>query len=255
MDLLIKALDNFPEIWAGDSISDIIFRVSQENDWIWQNGDAVVIAQKIISKSENRYKNLTDIKPGKLALQYSETVDKDPRLIELILSESKKVLRTRNGLMIVQHKLGFVCANAGIDHSNVIMKDGSNENWVLLLPEEPDKSARLIQEELKKLTNVRLGILIIDSHGRAWRKGVVGTTIGISQVPGVVDKRGDSDRYGYKLRITEIGAADELAAAASLMMGQADEGRPVVLAKGFPYHLRNSETQELIRSESDDLFR
>jgi len=255
MELIAFAFDDFPEVEISSNLYETILDYSKINNWIWQDGDILVLAQKIVSKSENRLVNLQDIIPGDLAKKYAESTGKDPRLVELILRESKKVIRTRNGLIIVQHNLGFICANAGIDHSNVTGRGGNPDDLVLLLPENPDESAFKIRSSIEKETGKKIGVLIIDSHGRPWRKGVVGITIGISGIPAVIDKRGFKDRFGYKLRVTEIGSADELAATASILMGQADEGRPLVVIRGFPYPLRESELAELIRDESDDLFR
>ena len=168
--------------------------------------------------------------------------------------ESKSVLRVRRGAIIVEHNLGFICANAGIDHSNVQKASGQDES-VLLLPENPDKSAHEIQKELEERCKRSLGVMIIDSHGRAWRNGTVGVAIGISGVPGLSDLRGKKDMFGRVLQITQVGTADELAAAASLVMGQADEGTPVVHVRGFPFPLRESTLNELIRPASQDLFR
>jgi coenzyme F420-0:L-glutamate ligase/coenzyme F420-1:gamma-L-glutamate ligase len=155
----------------------------------------------------------------------------------------------------VEHRLGFICASAGIDHSNVRGEDGNPEDWVLLLPENPDRSALEIRFKIKVATGNRIGVMIIDSHGRAWRLGTIGTAIGISGLPGVVDKRGWQDLFGYRLKITIVAAADELAAAASLVMGEAAEGIPAVHVRGFPYPLRESSLNELIRSKENDLFR
>jgi coenzyme F420-0:L-glutamate ligase/coenzyme F420-1:gamma-L-glutamate ligase len=185
----------------------------------------------------------------------AEKIDKDPRLVELILQESKAVLRTRPGTIIVEHRLGFICANAGIDHSNVAGEAKPNEEWVLLLPENPDASAQKLRQKLEELSGAQLGVIIIDSHGRAWRQGVVGVAIGLAGLPGLVDMRGKSDLFGYNLRITTIGAGDELAAAASLVMGQANEGTPIVHIRGFPYSLREGTLNELIRPKDQDLFR
>ena len=184
--------------------------------------------------------------------------------MELILAESNEILRTRPGLIVVEHKQGFICANAGIDRSNVEPKTSEafedfgsllGDEWVLLLPKDSDKSATELRQKLEKATGAKLGILIIDSHGRAWRNGTVGMTIGISGVPGLVDLRGDEDLFGRELKITQVGVADELAAGASLMMGQKDEGTPVIHARGFPYPLREGSLKELIRPKEMDLFR
>ena len=155
----------------------------------------------------------------------------------------------------MEHKLGFICASAGIDHSNVNGDNGNPEDWVLLLPENPDLSAYKIRQELEFRSGKHLGVMIIDSHGRAWRLGVVGTCIGLSGIPALIDQRGKEDLFGYKLKITIIGAADELAAAASLVLGEAAEGTPVAHVRGFPYPLRESSLSELLRQKEQDLFR
>lgn len=255
MNLLVTAFEKFPEVEISSFLPKTILLSAKENKWVWNNGDILVIAQKVVSKSENRLVNLGTIKPGEKAIKYGQSTGKDPRLIELILQESQKIIRTRAGLIIVQHKLGFICANAGIDHSNVRGPDGNAEDWVLLLPQDPDQSSKQIRDYIQNETGKNVGVMIIDSHGRPWRKGVVGITIGLSGVPAVIDRRGYKDRFGYQLRVTEIGAADELAAAASILMGQADEGRPVVVIRGYPYALQENFTTELLRKETDDLFR
>ena len=255
MPLILTPLQGIPLVKAGDDLPVIITAALKNTVLTLQDGDILVIAQKIISKAEGRLVNLTTVTPGARALGYAEVTGKDPRLLELILSESRKVVRTREGLIIVEHKLGFISANAGIDHSNVSGDWGNAEDWVLLLPEDPDRSAASIRSALEKAFDCRLGVLIIDSHGRAWRNGTVGVTIGLSGLPGLVDLRGEPDLFDYHLRVTRVGAADELAAAASLMMGQAAEATPVVLVRGFPYTLREGGLQELIRPEELDLFR
>jgi coenzyme F420-0:L-glutamate ligase/coenzyme F420-1:gamma-L-glutamate ligase len=175
--------------------------------------------------------------------------------VELILQESRAVLRTRPGAIIVEHRLGFICANAGIDHSNVRGQGDEDEEWVLLLPQNPDRSADILRLGLQEETGTRLGVMIIDSHGRAWRQGTVGVAIGLSGMPGLVDLRGTLDLFDYTLHITTVGAADELAAAASLVMGQAAEGTPAVHVRGFPYPLRDGSLGELLRPKEQDLFR
>jgi len=199
--------------------------------------------------------NLATVTPSLPALELSQKTEKDARVVELILQESNEVLRTRMGAIIVEHKLGFVCANAGIDHSNVAGAGDAAEEWVLLLPAEPDVSARKMRDEIKSKTGKQVGILIIDSHGRAWRNGTVGVAIGLAGLPGLEDLRGKPDLFGYTLQVTQVGVADELAAAASLMMGQAAEGTPVVHVRGFPYPMREGVLPELIRPKDQDLFR
>ena len=253
--LTLTPLMGIPLIQPGDDLAKIIVASLSKSHIALHDVDILVLAQKIVSKAEGRLVNLATVKPSLRALAYADETEKDPRLIELILRESKDVLRTRPGLIIVEHKLGFICANAGIDHSNVQGEGGEPEDWVLLLPENPDASATEIREKIENTTNTHIGIMIIDSHGRAWRMGVVGVCIGLSGIPGLVDKRGEIDLFGYRLRVTEIGAADELAAAASLVMGQVAEGTPVIHVRGFPYALREAKLGELIRPKEKDLFR
>ena len=255
MSLCFIPLQEIPLVKPGDDLGDMITGSVEQDGLLLQDGDILVIAQKIVSKSEDRLVNLSTVLPSKEAQDYAKLTGKDPRLIELILSESQEVLRIRQNLMIVQHKLGFVSANAGIDHSNVRGPWGDPDDWVLLLPKDPDASAVALREKLEARYQCKLGVLIIDSHGRAWRLGTVGVAIGFSGMPGLVDLRGEADLFDYRLRVTRVAAADELAAGASLVMGQAKEGTPVVLARGFPYALREGELQELIRPKELDLFR
>jgi coenzyme F420-0:L-glutamate ligase/coenzyme F420-1:gamma-L-glutamate ligase len=192
------------------------------------------------------------VTPSPRAVELASATAKDPRVVELILAESTEVLRQRPGAIIVAHRLGYVLANAGIDMSNV-GPDGAER--ALLLPADPDRSCRELRTRLRERTGIDAAVLIIDSFGRAWRNGTVGTAIGVSGFPALADLRGQPDLFGRPLQITEVGLADELAAAASLMMGQAGEGAPVVLARGVPYERRESGIQELIRPKAQDLFR
>ncbi|MCB2202477.1 coenzyme F420-0:L-glutamate ligase [bacterium] len=255
MPLTLTPLPSFPLVEPGDELSNHIKKALLDAGFTLQDGDILVLAQKIVSKAEGRLVNLTTVSPGEEALHYAGITGKDPRLLELILSESREVLRTRENLIIVEHNLGFVSANAGIDHSNVSGPWGEADDWVLLLPKDPDRSAAKIKDALEDSFGCRIGVQIIDSHGRAWRLGTVGTTIGLAGMPGLVDLRGTADLFDYHLRATLIGAADELAGAASLMMGQAAEGTPVVHVRGFPYPLREGSLQELIRPKELDMFR
>ena len=258
--LTLTPLPGIPLIRPGDDLAGIILDSLALAGLRLADGDILVLTQKIVSKAEGRIRNLAEVCPSPRALELAESTQKDPRLLELILRESTEVLRTRPGAIIVEHRLGFVCANAGIDHSNVDpgtwdMEHGTPEDWVLLLPEDPDRSAAEIRARLEAASGTRIGVLIIDSHGRAWRNGTVGTSIGLSGMPGLVDLRGVPDLFDFELRITTVGAADELAAAASLVMGQAAEGTPAVHARGFPYPLREGKLNELIRAREQDLFR
>ena len=238
-------------IQTGDDLVDILLQSLQKAQIELQSGDVLVLAQKIVSKAEGRWVNLETVTPSPEAEALGAETEKDSRLVEMLLQESRKIVRKRPGLIITEHNLGFISANAGIDHSNVM----GSENWILLLPKDPSASAARIREGLAQATGAKVGVLVIDSHGRAWRNGTVGITIGLSGVPGVVDRRGELDLFGYEMRATIVGAADELAAGASLLMGQVDEATPVVLVRGFPYPLRDAAMDEILRDEELDLFR
>ena len=255
MSLNLTSLNNIPLIRRDDNLADIVLKSLQDTGLELQDNDILVLAQKIVSKAEGRKVNLATVSASSQAIELAQKTEKDPRVVELMLQESNEVLRTRIGTIIVEHKLGFVCANAGIDHSNVAGDGDSAEEFVLLLPEDPDRSCAMLRNEIESKTGKHIGVVIIDSHGRAWRNGTVGVAIGMSGVPGIIDKRGDKDLFGYTLKITIIGAADELAAAASLVMGQASEGRPVVHVRGFPYPLQEGSIKELIRPKEQDMFR
>ena len=275
--LTLTHLPEIPLIHAGDNLAEIILQSCQLANLALKDDDILVLAQKIVSKAEGRLVNLADVEPRPRAFQLAEETEKDPHVVELILQESNEIVRKRPGLIVVEHKQGFICANAGIDRSNIRppsalrasspsgrinsfplrgkARMGAGDEHVLLLPKDSDKSAKELREKLEKATGIKLGILIIDSHGRAWRNGTVGIAIGISGIPALIDMRGDEDLFGRELKITQIGVADELAGAASLMMGQSNEGKPIVHARGFPYPLRESKLDELIRPKKEDLFR
>ncbi|MEP0807162.1 MAG: coenzyme F420-0:L-glutamate ligase [Chloroflexota bacterium] len=269
MTLTLTPLIRIPLIRHGDNLADIIVRSLSETGIELQDGDILVLAQKIVSKAEGRMVNLTTVTPSLRALELAEQTQKDPRFLELVLQESNEVLRTRPGTIIVEHRLGFVCANAGIDHSNVAPAPTPDsppptlgerlgvrgEEWVLLLPLDPDASSRALREKIETATGKKIGVMIIDSHGRAWRNGTVGVAIGVAGLPALQDLRGTPDLFGFTLRITQVGVADELAAAASLVMGQAAEGTPVVHVRGFPYPLREGSLKELLRPKEQDMFR
>ena len=255
MPLTLTPLQGIPLVQPGDDIVSAIAEAISFSNLSLQDSDILVVTQKIVSKSEGRFKNLAEVIPSPAAIEIAKTVEKDARFVELVLQESKSVLRMRPGTLIVEHKLGFVCANAGIDHSNVQNLGGEPEDWVLLLPENPDASAKHIRNQLNRLFGKTIAVLIIDSHGRAWRNGTVGVAIGFAGMPGLVDFRGKPDLFGYQLRVTLVAVADELAAAASLLMGQTVEFTPVIHVRGFPYPLREGELRELIRPKELDLFR
>jgi coenzyme F420-0:L-glutamate ligase/coenzyme F420-1:gamma-L-glutamate ligase len=242
-------------IASGDDLATILEESLSRAGLRLQDGDVLVLAQKIVSKAEGCLVNLATIEPSPQALELAQQSAKDPRLVEVILRESNAILRVRPGTIIVEHRLGFICASAGVDHSNVAGTQGDPGNWVLLLPRDPDASARSIRDRLSAASGAAIGVLIIDSHGRAWRLGTVGIAIGLAGLPGLVDLRGKPDLFNFHLQITQVGVADELAAAASLMMGQAAEGTPAVHVRGFPYPLRDAQLSELLRPKEEDMFR
>lgn len=253
--LILTALTGIGLVRPGDDLSQLIELALGRADIHLESGDVLVVTQKVVSKAEGCLINLEQIEPSARAFQLAGETEKDARLVEVILHESRRILRKRPGLIIVEHRLGFICANAGIDHSNVAAEESGAGEWVLTLPKDPDTSARMICSRLKEIANADIGVLIIDSHGRAWRRGSVGVCIGVAGFPALLDLRGQPDLFGRPLQVTQVGLADEVAAAASLIMGQADESQPVVHIRGIPYSLREGSIQELLRPEEEDLFR
>jgi coenzyme F420-0:L-glutamate ligase/coenzyme F420-1:gamma-L-glutamate ligase len=251
--LEMYALPDFPLVEPGDDLVKQIAQSLHDAEMVLQNGDVLVIAQKIISKSENRYVWLKQIKPGLEARELAQKTDKDPCLVQLILDESVDVIKHRTGAIIVEHKLGYVHANAGIDQSNIV-SDKKNPR-VLLLPQSPDRSAAKLRKDLQAETGAEVAIIINDSAGRAWRNGTLGFSIGTAGFQPVVDMVGKKDLFGRSLEITCVAVADELAAGASFMMGQADESVPVVLVRGANLRTMEAGSTALIRSRKEDLFR
>ena len=248
--LELLALSGVPLVRPGDDLAPIVLQALRLSGRSLEPGDVLVVAQKIVSKSEDRYVELAAVEPSPKAMELAEATGKDPALLEVILRESRDVVRVRNDVLIVEHRLGFVLANAGVDASNV-----GEQGRVLLLPADPDASCRALREKLRGATGTDVGVVINDSWGRAWRLGTMGTALGVSGLPALVDLRGVPDLFGRALRSTEVAVADELAAAASLIMGQAGEGHPLVLARGFPYPGREGRGADLLRPRSLDLFR
>ena len=251
--LLLTALPEFPLVEPGDDLAALIVAALDRAQQTLCAGDVLVLAQKIISKAENRYAYLNDVTPSSDANELAEHVDKDPRLVELILRESVEVLRMRKGALIVEHRNGYVHANAGIDQSNI--QSQPNNPRVLLLPENPDASAAQLRERLRELTGANIAIIINDSAGRAWRNGVIGFALGSAGMVPLENRIGTRDLFGRALEITEVAVADELAAAASLLMGQAAEGAPVVLVRGADVQVAETGSSTLIRARAQDLFR
>jgi len=249
--LSLIPLAGVPLIERGADLASVVLAALDASGQSLVDGDIVVLAQKIVSKAEGRLIELASVTASTQANDIALQVDKDPRLVELILSEAKEVMRVRKGVLIVRHRLGLVLANAGIDQSNI---DQGGEPRALLLPEDPDASARALRIALAERTGRDIAVLIIDSLGRAWRTGTTGTAIGLAGMPGLVDLRGREDLHGRRLETSELGLADEVAAAASLVMGQADEGRPIVIVRGVGYDRRDGSAAELIRPRNMDLF-
>lgn len=246
--LEVIGLPDIPEIRPGDDLAgEILIAAGRVGGF--QDGDILVIAQKIVSKAEDRFVTLEQVEPDERAIRIARQCDKDPRQVAVILSESSEVLRHRPGVLIVRHRLGHVLANAGIDASNVPM-NGRAER-VLLLPEDPDGSANGIRDALP----ADIGVVINDSPGRAWRVGSVGIAIGISGVASVLDLRGRLDRDGREMQASDLAVADEIAAAASIVMGQAAEGIPAAIVRGAAVLLGDGRANELVRSREMDLFR
>ena len=250
--LTLTALDGIGEIAPGQSIAEIIIKALPANALSLGDGTVVVLCQKIVSKAENRYVELATVNPSQRANELAALCAKDPRFVELVLRESSTVLRCVKDVLIVRHRLGFVVANAGIDQSNI----PNAAQRVLLLPQDPDASAAAIRDALAQRLGIRVGVIISDSFGRPWRLGVCGTAIGCAGLNPLIDLRGKPDRFGRALRVTQVAVADEIAATATLVMGEADEGRPVVLVSGVAaeYFSEDGSATQLLRPAEQDLF-
>jgi coenzyme F420-0:L-glutamate ligase / coenzyme F420-1:gamma-L-glutamate ligase len=252
-ELRLIALGGVPLLQPGDDLCETILHAVARSGEQLRSGDVLVLAQKIVSKAQGRFVDLDQVTPSPRALELAKVVEKDPRVIELILRESAEVLRARRDVIVVVHRLGFVMANAGIDFSNVDAKEENSR--VLLLPAEPDGECERLCRDLLERAGTSVAVIINDSHGRAWRNGTVGVAIGASGIAALLDLRGRPDLFGRALRITQVGLADELAAAASLLMGQADEGTPIVLVRGLSYAQMEGRAADLVRPKELDLFR
>jgi coenzyme F420-0:L-glutamate ligase/coenzyme F420-1:gamma-L-glutamate ligase len=250
--LQIWGLPGVPRVCAGDDLAALLLAAVERAGLALQPGDVVVVAQKIVSKSEGRTVVLSTVSPSPRALQLATLVQKDARLVELVLREAKRVVRTAKDVLIVEHRRGYVMANAGIDQSNVAMP--GEEEAALLLPEDPDRSARALRAAVHARCGVEIGVVVSDSFGRPWRLGTVGVALGCAGLPAVLDLRGQPDLFGRALRVTVVGHADEIAAAASLVMGQAAEGCPLVLMRGLAGGA-DVPAAELLRPAGEDLFR
>ena len=250
--LSLFALPGVPLVQPGDDLATLILEGVARADDSLHDGDIIVIAQKVVSKSEGRIVELESVTPSDRAVELARETDKDARLVELILSESDHVVRHRRGVLIVAHRLGYVLANAGIDRSNVGPDD--SRECVLLLPRDPDASCAQIRDKLRDLCGVNVAIVVNDSLGRAWRNGTTGVALGAAGLPALLDLRGQEDLFGRPLEATQLGLADEIASAASLLQGQADEGTPIVVVRGMDFTEAPLDAGTLIRSSEDDLF-
>jgi coenzyme F420-0:L-glutamate ligase/coenzyme F420-1:gamma-L-glutamate ligase len=246
-------LPGLPLVQPGDDLAALMAHSLAAAGLLLDDEDILVVTQKIVSKAENRFVDLSTVQPSPRAVELAGQTHKDPRLVEAILWDTAEVIRARPGVLIVQHRLGFISANAGVDRSNVAEP---GRDVVLRLPADPDESARRLRARLRELTGSAPALLIADSHGRAWREGTVGVAIGLAGLVPVQDLRGQPDLFGYQLQYTTVGFADQIVAAASLVMGQAGEGRPAVLVRGLAY-ARDEDTSagQILRPREMDLFR
>lgn len=268
--VVFEPINRLPMIRPGDDLAALIYARLRDQGEKLQTGDIIAIAQKVVSKSEGRLVNLADIVPGERALQIAPIAGKDPRHIEVILRESREVIWVSPGIFVVETHQGYVCANAGVDRSNIAQnpdpdqtapetnpQHGENE-WLCLLPEDANASAKNLRERFKELSGAEVGILINDTHGRPFRVGGIGTALGSAGLETLRDQRGESDLYGYRLQATLTAVGDELAAASSLIMGQASEATPAVLIRGLAMQVPAEKDQGadvLIRPANKDVFR
>ena len=251
-NLSLQTLNEFPLIQPGDNLSSIILESCKHNHFELQDGDIIAIAQKVVSKSEGRYENLLEIKPSQKAFDLGKSLNREPAFIELILNESNEIISTEKNVIIVEHKLGFININAGIDRSNI----PENKNLVLLLPEDPSLSSQKIYEDISSKTNKNISVIITDSMTRPYRSGVTNFALASSNIQSLIDLKGEKDIYGNILQATEIAIADELAAAAGLLMGQGSEGMPIVIIRGFDRtQYAKNDAFDLIVKKEDDLYR
>jgi coenzyme F420-0:L-glutamate ligase/coenzyme F420-1:gamma-L-glutamate ligase len=243
------ALPGIGEVAAGDDLAVVACEALAASGLQAQESDVLVVAQKVVSKSEGRLVHLATITPSPRALELAAVTGKDPRVVELVLAESREVLRAKPNVLIVRHRCGFVMANAGIDRSNV-----AGEDVALLLPLDADASAAALRAALRQRLGCNLGVIVSDSFGRAWRHGVVNVALGCAGLPALIDRRGEQDRHGRILEVTQVAYADAIAAGAALAMGEGAEGTPMVLARGLSWTAPENDGQTLIRPLEEDMF-
>lgn len=244
----ITPVTGLPEICPGDDLALLIANILRQQDRSVTAGDIFVVAQKVVSKAEGRIVALADVIPSPAALEWADRWDKDARLIELVLQQSKTIIRMERGIIVSETAHGFICANAGVDVSNAA------EDTAILLPENPDHSARALQTRLERLFGVSIGVVVSDTFGRAWREGLVNVALGVAGLPALTDYRGQRDGSGKMLHATMIATADEIASSAELVMGKSDR-IPVVIIRGFTAAVPPGTGADLIRAAERDLFR
>ena len=247
--LEITGIDGLPEIKEGDDLTSLFFNALKEKRMTLEDHDAIVFTSKIISKSEGRVVDFSDVKVSEEAEKIAKETEKDPKIVQLILNEAKEIVRMMKNHIIVETEHGFVCANAGVDESNV------EEGKAVLLPKDPQKSAEWLKKEIEAGSGKEISVLISDSFGRAFRDGVTGACIGVSGIPALLDRRGEVDRFGKIAKITKEAIADEICAAANLVMGEFKEGMPIVLVRGLKLERSESNIKEILFKKKDDLFR
>ena len=258
-EIRIRGISGVPRVRAGDDLGALLAEAIARSDETLRDGDVVVVAQKIVSKAEGRIVRLADVVPSPRAIELAARVDKDARAVEVILGESVEVLRAVPGVLIVETRHGIILANAGADMSNI--EHDAEDDHLLLLPEDPDTSADRLRAGLEAGSGeARIGVIVADSVGRAWREGTVGLAIGVSGVPARLDRRGEPDLFGRALHVTEVGIADSIASAASIVMGEGAEGRPAALVRGLSFEDRSEAERagragQLVRPRERDLFR
>jgi coenzyme F420-0:L-glutamate ligase/coenzyme F420-1:gamma-L-glutamate ligase len=249
----LTALEGLPEVTAGMALAPLIAAALERHALAARDEDVLLVCQKIVSKSEGRFVDLGALEVSPRALELADRCGKDARLVEIILRESTEVVRCAPQVLIVRHRLGLVMANAGVDQSNV----PDSESRVLLLPKDPDGSAATLRAALFGILGVAPAVVITDTFGRPWRQGVCGTAIGSAGLVTLLDRRGEEDRFGRKLKVTQTPVADQLASVATLLMGEGAEGRPVVLARGVPaaWRRESARAADVLRPIAEDLFR
>lgn len=252
-ELRIIPVTSIGEIPPGSDLGFIIYEALQNQHTPLERGDILVVTQKVVSKAEGRIVNMTEVQPSAFANAFAQQYDKDPRHVEVVLRESKRIVRMSHGVLISETNHGFICANAGVDESNV-----NGQELLTLLPVDPDRSAQTIRTRLQQLAGAEaafdLAVIISDTWGRPWRNGQVNMAIGVAGIEALADYRGQYDPYGYELHASIIAVADELAAAAELVMGKVD-GVPVALIRGYAYKPATGDIRSLLRDSATDMFR